>query len=211
MISRNRAARLSALLLPLLVLGAACRDEGTPPVLSAQDNALLREKADARIGRIVREFPSGRFDALVVFRGDVFLTASPLLEQANIPVHESFGNAAILLIGPKDILPLAQEPSVRKIYYFCRQGPLARFHPSFLFDALGRFGAGRETSPVPFLLRFQRNASDDDVRFVEEAGLSVLSRTGPLLTVIGPPAALPALLENDGIVFYEGASDAGPP
>lgn len=200
--------RLVALLAAALLTLPACREERARPELSQQDEALLARKADAKIGTIIRENLPTLFAGLVVFRSDVFLSQSAMLDERGLSVLNAFGNAAIVLLRSADIPPLLQEESVRKIYYLCRQGPLARFHPTFELDLLRRFGEGREEEPVSFFIRFREVPGEGDRQAVTAAGFRVEARAGAVWTVVGPLTSLPRLLENDRILFYEGASKA---
>ncbi len=201
----NRALFLAALLAVSL---AACRENRPRVELSPEQEAVLAEKADEKIGRIIRDNLPALFAGLVVFRSDVFLTQSEMLAGRNLPVLDSFGNAALILLNSPDIPPLLAEPSVKKIYFFSRQGPLARLHPSFLMEVLKRFGEGKEGGAYPFLVRFREVPQEPDEKFIEAAGFSVSSRAGLVWSLTGPLTSLPRLLEDDRILFYEGASKA---
>jgi hypothetical protein len=131
-----------------------------------------------------------------------------MVSERGLAMLDSFGNAAVILLNSPDIPPLLKEKSVRKIFYLCRQGPLARLHPSFLMEVLKRFGEGKETAPTSFLVRFRDMPQEKEEKFVEAAGFTVQSRTGFVWAVSGPLTALPRLLEDDRILFYEGASKA---
>lgn len=200
--------RFLPLLAAALLLLPACREERARPELSPQDEAVLATKADEKIGTIIRENLPSLFAGLVVFRSDVFLTQSALLDERGLSVLNAFGNAAIVLLRSADIPPLLHEESVKKIYYFSRQGPLARFHPAFEMDLLRRFGEGKEEEPVSFFIRFREVPGEEDRQALTAAGLRVDARAGAVWTVTGPPTALPRLLENDRIIFYEAASKA---
>ena len=192
----------------LLLLLPACREDRKRPDLTAEDEAILKEKADGKIGLIIRENLPALFAGIVVFRSDVFLTQSEMLSRRELSVLDSFGNAAVVLLNSPDIPPLLQEESVRKIFYLCRQGPLARMHPAFLMEVLKRFGEGKETVPTSFLVRFREVPQEKEEIFVEAAGFTVASRAGVVWAVSGPLTSLPLLLEDDRILFYEGASKA---
>ncbi|HZD54636.1 MAG TPA: hypothetical protein VE080_00140 [Candidatus Aquicultoraceae bacterium] len=202
----TRKVLLLALLLGLLA--PSCREERPDVALTPDQEALLEEKADAKIGLIIRKNLPALFAGLVVFRSDVFLTQSEMLERRDLPVLDSFDNAAVVLLNSPDIPPLLAEKSVRKMYYLCRQGTLARIHPAFLMEILKRFGEGKEAGPIPFLVRFREPPQEKESRFVQEAGFSVVSRDGLVWSLSGPPASIPRLLEDDRIIFYEGASKA---
>jgi hypothetical protein len=125
-------------------------------------------------------------------------------------VLNTFGNTAILQLNSPDILPLLKEPSVKKVFYLCRQGALARLDTPFELDLLRRFGDGKEDQPVPFLIRFRQPPEEMDEALVEGAGFAVRVRTGFVWVVEGPLRGLPRLLESDRILFYESASKARP-
>lgn len=201
--------RRFVLLLALsLMLFPSCKEERPNPKLTPADEALLAEKADGKIGIILRENLASLFAGLVVFRSDVFLSQSAMLDERGISVLNAFGNAAILLLNSPDIPVLLREESVKKVYYLSRQGPLARFHPAFEMDVLRRFGEGREEEPASFLIRFRDAPGEGDSKAVEAAGFRVDTRAGMVWVVTGPMASLPRLMENDRIIFYEGASKA---
>ncbi|MGZ8432270.1 MAG: hypothetical protein ACXWWW_09975, partial [Candidatus Deferrimicrobiaceae bacterium] len=71
-----------------------------------------------------------------------------------------------------------------------------------------RFGEGKETVPTSFLVRFREMPQEKEEKFVEAAGFTVASRAGVVWAVSGPLTSLPRLLEDDRILFYEGASKA---
>ncbi|MGZ8463264.1 MAG: hypothetical protein ACXW4I_10000 [Candidatus Deferrimicrobiaceae bacterium] len=192
----------------LLLLLPACREDRKRPNLTAEEDAILKEKADGKIGLIIRENLPALFAGIVVFRSDAFLTQSEMLSGRELSVLDSFGNAAVVLLNSPDIPPLLKEKSVRKVSYLCRQGPLARIHPAFLMEVLKRFGEGKETVPTSFLVRFREMPQEKEEKFVEAAGFTVASRAGVVWAVSGPLTSLPRLLEDDRILFYEGASKA---
>ncbi|MGZ8429268.1 MAG: hypothetical protein ACXWWV_06980 [Candidatus Deferrimicrobiaceae bacterium] len=192
----------------LLLLLPACREDRKRPDLTAEEDAILKEKADGKIGLIIRENLPALFAGIVVFRSDAFLTQSEMLSGRELSVLDSFGNAAVVLLNSPDIPPLLKEKSVRKVSYLCRQGPLARIHPAFLMEVLKRFGEGKETVPTSFLVRFREMPQEKEEKFVEAAGFTVASRAGVVWAVSGPLTSLPRLLEDDRILFYEGASKA---
>jgi len=200
--------RVLILAAALLVLLPACREDRPKPVLTPADEALLAEKADGKIGIIIRENLPSLFAGLVVFRSDVFLSQSAMLDERGISVLNAYGKAAILLLNSPDIPMLLRQDSVKKIYYLSRQGPLARFHPAFEMDVLRRFGEGKESDPATFMIRFRELPGEGDAKVVEAAGFRIDTRAGPVWVVTGPLTSLPRLMENDRIIFYEGASKA---
>ena len=131
-----------------------------------------------------------------------------MLDERDLSVLDSFGNAAIVLLNSPDIPPLLKEPSVKKVYYLCRQGPLARIHPAFLMGILRQFSDGKENETAHFLVRFRDMPQEKEEKFVEAAGFTISSRAGFVWSLSGPLTSLPRLLEDDRILFYEGASKA---
>ena len=196
---------LPAVLVMCALALVACREEH--PELAPKTEELLRAKADARIAAVLRQPGSPPFAAVVVFGSDVFLHQSAMLERNGISLLDSFDNVAILLLDARVTPPLLADDSVRKIHYLCPPTLLARFHPAFLLSALRLFGRGKEKEPVPFFIRFRTPPAEADVKAVQDAGFTVKSRDGAVLTVSGPPAGFSRLLEMDGIVYYEGASN----
>ncbi len=198
--------RILLLALLIALLPPACREERQRPELTPEDEAILKEKAGGKIDLIIRENLPALFVGIVVFRSDVFLTQSAMLDRRELSVLDSFGNTALVLLNSPDIPPLLKEESVRKVYYFCRQGPLARIHPAFLMEILKQFGAGKETEVSHFLIRFRDPPHEKEGTFVEAAGFTVDSRAGYVWSLSGPLTSLPLLLEDDRIMYYEGAS-----
>ena len=198
--------RFAAFLLVAVLFFPGCKEEKPKVQLTAEDNAILQKKADEKIGLIITQNLPALFAGVVVFSSDAFMYQSQMLDRANISVLNVFGNAAILLLNSPDIPPLLKENSVKKIYYLCRQGPLARFDPSFEMDLMRRFGEGKEGDPVSFFIRFQEPPNDKDGKFVEAAGFTIESRVGYIWAVAGPLTSLYRLLEYDRIIYYEKAS-----
>lgn len=203
----TRRALLLAALCTTLVL-VACRDDRPRPQLTPEDETLLREKAGPKIDLIIRENLPALFVGVVVFRSDVFLAESEMLERADLPVLDSFGNAALILLNAPDIPPLLKAKAVKKVYYLCRQGPLARIHPALLMEILKRYGEGKEDESAQFLVRFREMPGEKERTFVEKAGFTISARTGVVWSLSGPLVSLPRLLEDDRIIYYEGASKA---
>ena len=198
--------RIVSLALLLLMLLPSCREDRARPQLTREEEAILKEKGDDKIGLIIRENLPALFAGLVVFRSDVFLFQSEMLDRLELSVLDSFGNAAVVLLNSPDIPPLLKEPSVRKVYYLCRQGPLARIHPALLMGILRQFGEGKETETANFLVRFRDLPQEKEEKFLEAAGFTISSRAGVVWSLSGPFTSLPRLLEDDRILFYEGAS-----
>ena len=59
-----------------------------------------------------------------------------------------------------------------------------------------------------FLVRFRDMPQEQDEKFLTAAGFTVSSRAGFVWSLSGPLISLPRLLEDDRILFYEGASKA---
>jgi hypothetical protein len=200
--------RILSLALLLLLLLPACREDRPRPELTPEEEAILKAKGDEKISLIIRENLPALFAGIVVFTSDVFLSQSAMLDERDLPVLDSFGKAAIVLLNSPDIPPLLKEPSVKKVYYLCRQGPLARIHPAFLMGILRRFSDGKENETAHFLVRFRDMPQEKEEKFVEAAGFTISSRAGLVWSLSGPLTSLPRLLEDDRILFYEGASKA---
>jgi len=196
--------RLPAALVVCALALFACREERLE--LAPKMEELLRAKADDRIASMLKQPDPPAFAGIVVFRSDVFLHQSAMLERNGISLLDSFDNVAILLLDARVTPALLADDSVRKVRYLGQPTALARFHPAFLLSALRLFGIGKENEPVPFFIRFGRLATDSDVKAVQDAGFTVKSRDGAVLTVSGPPAGFSRLLEIDRIIYYEGAS-----
>lgn len=198
--------RLVFAILAVSLLIAGCKEDRPRPVLSAADREILQAKADDKIRVIITENLPALFAGLVVFRSDAFVSQSHMLDQANISVLNMFGNTAILLLNSPDIPPLLKEPSVKKVYYLCRQGALVRLDTPFEIDIMRRFGEGKEDEPVTFKIRFRDPPDEKDVTLISAAGFTIRSREGIVWTVNGPLRGIARLLESDRIGFYESAS-----
>ena len=184
---------------------AACREEQVK--LAPKTEELLRAKADARIAFLLTRPDSPPFAAIVVFRSDVFLHQSAMLDRHNISLLDSFDNVAILLLDNEVTPPLLAENSVRRVRYLCPPSLLVRFHPQFLMSVLRRFGNDQEDVALPFFVRFRELPTDPEIKAVQGAGYEIRAREGTTLSVFGPPAGLTRLLEMDGIIYFEGASN----
>ena len=200
--------RFAALLLVSLFILPGCKEDKPRAELSPEDKALLSAKADEKIGIIITENLPALFAGVVVFDSDAFVSQSDMLDRANISVLNMFGKTAILLLNSPDIPPLLKEKAVKKIFYLCRQGALARLDPSFEMDLMRRFGEGKEDERIDFLLRFRDPPDEKDANLVETAGFTIHARTGLVWVVAGPLRQLPRLLESDRIIYYEAASKA---
>ncbi len=195
--------RLPAVLVLCGLALAACREDAALPPAT---EGLLRAKADERIAALVRRPDAAPFAAIVVFRSDVFLHQSAMLERHGISLLDSFDNVAVLALDARVTPPLLAEDSVRKVRYLCPPTLMARFHPAFLMSTLRLFAEDKENQAVPFFIRFRALPTDKDIKAVQQAGFAVRGREGEVLSVSGPPASFPRLLEFDEIVYYEGAS-----
>jgi len=198
--------RLVLAILAASLLFAGCKEDRPRPVLSPADSEILYAKADEKIATIITENLPALFAGLVVFRSDAFVSQSHMLDQANLSVLNMYGNAAILLLNSPDIPPLLKEPSVKKVYYLCRQGALVRLDTSFEMDIMRRFGEGKENEPVTFAIRFRDPPDEKDTALVTAAGFTIRSREGIVWAVSGPLRGIPRLLESDRIGSYESAS-----
>jgi hypothetical protein len=201
--------RLAAILFLALAVLPGCKEDKPRVELTQAEKDLLRDKADEKIGTIISENLPALFAGVVVFSSDVFLHQSRMLDQANISVLNTFGNAAILLLNSPDIPPLLKEPTVKKVFYLCRQGALARLDTSFELDMLRRFGNGKEDQPITFLIRFREPPDQKDDHLLKAGGFTVLTRAGHVQAITGPLRNLPRLLESDRILNYEYASKDG--
>ena len=173
------------------------------PVLDGADEALLEANGDKALAKTVREGGKEPFAVIAAFRGSAFLGQSSMLDRSSITLLNEFGNAAILLLRPGEVVPLLKDPSVRKLAWFGPQGRLARLEPTLEFDLLDRFGKGTEGKEVPLLARFRSLPGNTEERQVEAAGFKVLFRGGPNLVVSGPMSRVPQLLEIEWIVYLE--------
>lgn len=191
------------LFLAVALASPGCREDRQKVTLGEKDLALLHEKADEKIGLIIKENLPALFAGLVVFRSDAFLYNSAMLDQRNVPVLNVFGNAAIVLLNSPDIPLLLTEPAVRKIRYLCRQRALVRLDPAFEMELIRRYADGREDENVSIRVRFRDPPKVKDEQVVTAAGFRIDGRAGYVWTVSGPLASLPRLLEHDAIVQYE--------
>ena len=95
---------LSVALLLMLLL-PACREDQAKPHLTKEQEAVLKAKGDEKIGLIIRENLPAIFVGLVVFRSDVFLYQSELLDRLDLSVLDSYENAALVLLNSPDTPP----------------------------------------------------------------------------------------------------------
>lgn len=196
--------RLAAVLVLGAIALAACREKQL--TLTTGTEELLRAKSDETVASVLKQPDAPPFAAIVVFRSDVFLYQSAMLERHNISVLDSFDNVAILLLDAAVTPPLLAEASVRKVRYLCPPLLLGRFHPTFLLSVLRLFGEDKEKLPIPFFIRFRELPTEQEIRAVQDAGYAILSRDALVLSVSGPPAGLPRLLAQETIMYYEGAA-----
>jgi hypothetical protein len=204
----SRRGRLPAplFLFPALFLAAAllagCAGAG-PAVLDRAREDLLAAKADRLLAAEVRKGERDAFAVIAVFRKDVFLGQSSMLERSSIPILDELGNAALLLVRPGEVLPLLSDPSVAKATWFGPQGRLARLDPSLELELLDRFGKGTEGKERLILARYRSVPEAKEVKAAESAGFKVVSRTGPNLVLSGPMSGIPGLLNDEWIIYLE--------
>jgi hypothetical protein len=216
---RNRSARRAGLPVFLVLLAAAFFLSGCPAAstrlsFSAAEEELLEARGDTALRDAVREGGKEPFAAVAVFRRDAFLGQSAMLDRASIPLLNEFGNAAILLLQPDQVLPLLKDPSVRRLAWFGPQGRLARLDPSLELDLLGRYSSGSEGRAAQILARFRSVPGETEERQVTAAGFRILYRGGPNLLVSGPWSGVPRLLGIERVIYLEkgaGPEEAGVP
>lgn len=192
----------------LLLLLAAALLSGCPrtadrPALDNVSEALLSAKGDDALGKVVREGGKEKLAVIAVFRRDVFYGLSTMFDRSSFTMLNEFGNAAILLLQPAEILPLMKEPSVVRLAWFGPQGRLARLEPSLEFQMLDRFGKGAEGKEIPILARFRSVPKGTEEKQVEAAGFKILERGGPNLVLVGPVSGIPRLLDIDWVIYLE--------
>jgi len=206
--SRSARRRGAALLLAATtLLAAGCPSAAKRVSIPPAEESVLRDRGDEKILAAVREGGSDPFAVIAVFRGDVFMGHAGMLEESFIPILDEFGNAAILLLSPGQVLPLLKDPSVLRLAWFGPQGRLARLDPSLELDLLSRYGKGTEGKDVRLLVRFLDVPGDAEERFVTATGFRVVSRSGPTWVLSAPVSGIPRLLENDRIIYIEKASN----
>jgi hypothetical protein len=207
--SRGRAWPLLLLLLSAGLLSTGCPAGSKPITLPEADEKLVTAKGDPALLAAVRENGKDPFAAIAVFTRDVFLGESAMLERSSVTLLNEFGNTAILLLRPKEVLPLLKEPSVRRIAWFGPQGRLARLDPSLELDLLSRFGKGSEGRDMAILARYRNVPGEQEERRAEEAGFRILSRGGPNLVLSGPASGVPKLLSDDWVIYLEKGTASG--
>jgi len=176
--------------------------------LSPTETELLGAKGDDRLRKTLESGETDPFAAIAVFRSDVFLDQSEALVASPYAVLNKMGNCAILNLSPGQIVPLLQNPSLRKLAWLGPQRRLARLEPSLEIAMLSRFGAGTEGNDFDLLLRFIDVGGAEEERHVAESGFRIGIRAGPTWVVTGPMSGIPKLLESDRIIYIEGASQA---
>ncbi len=177
--------------------------------LPEADEKLIAVKGDPALLAAVQENGSDPFAAIAVFGRDVFLGESAMLERSSITLLNEFGNTAILLLRPKEVLPLLRNPSVRRVAWFGPQGRLARLDPSLELDMLSRYGKGLERKEMTILVRYRNVAGEREERLAEAAGFRIITRGGPNLVVSGPAAGVPKLLSDDWVIYLEKGTGGG--
>jgi len=179
--------------------------------LPEAEEKLLATKGDPALLAAVRQGGNERFAAIAVFARDAFLWQSSMLEQSSFTLLNEFGNTAILLLRPDDVLPLLKDPNVRRVAWFGPQGRLARLDPSLELDLLSRYSKGREARDLALLVRYRNVPAETEERKAVAAGYRILSRGGPNLVVSGPASGVPKLLSDEWVIYVEKASekDAG--
>jgi hypothetical protein len=188
--------------LALALLAPACAGPKRAIVPPA-DRTLIDAKGDPHLLAAVEENRSEPFAAFAVFTRDAFLGQSAMLESSSITLLNEFGNAAIVLLRPAQVLPLLRDPSVRRIAWFGPQGRLARLDPSLELDLLSRYGKGTERKEIAILARYQYVPADAEVRHAADAGFRIAARAGPNLVLTGPASGVAALLSDDAVVYLE--------
>jgi len=173
------------------------------PPLPEAEVKLLAAKGDPALLATVQEGGTDRFAAIAVFTRDTFLWQSAMLEQSSFTLLNEFGNAAILLLRPDDVLPLLKDPTVRRLAWFGPQGRLARLDPTVELDLLSRYGKGREGQDLALLVRYRNVPGEAEERRAVAAGFRILSRGGPNLVVSGPVSGVPLLLSDEWVIYIE--------
>jgi hypothetical protein len=204
--SRRRAWPILPLLLVAVLLLQGCSAASKRITLPEADEKLVSAKGDPALLAAVQENGKDPFAAIAVFSRDVFLGQSEMLERSSVTLLNEFGNAAILLLRPNEVLPLLKDPTVRRIAWFGPQGRLARLDPSLELDLLSRYGKGQENKDVAILARFRNVPGEPEEQRVTEAGFRVLSRGGPNLVVSGPLSGVPKLLSDEWVIYLEKAT-----
>jgi hypothetical protein len=203
---RRRAGPLLPLLLAATLLLPGCPAASKRIALPENEKSLLGAKGDPALLAAVQEGGKDPFAVIAVFSRDAFLGQSAMLERSSVTLLNEFGNAAILLLRPNEVLPLLNDPSVRRIAWFGPQGRLARLDPSLELDLLSRYGKGLEGKDTAILARFRSVPGEPEERRVAEAGFRVLTRGGPNLVVSGPLSGVPKLLSDEWVIYLEKAA-----
>jgi len=196
------------LLVAALLVASGCRSGEKRKTFSPQEAELLSAKGDDRLRKVAESGETDPFAAIAVFRSDVFLDQSEALAASSYTVLNEMGNCVVLNLSPGQIVPLLQEPSLRRLAWFGPQGRMARLEPSLEIAMMSRFGAGTEKDDVDLLLRLTDVGGAAEERHVADSGFRVETKAGPTWIVTGPMAGIPKLLESDRIIYIEGASQA---
>ncbi len=206
--SRREGWPLLLLLLPAALLLTGCPAASKRNALPEAEERLLAAKGDPALLTAVQEGGKDPFAAIAVFSRDAFLGQSAMLERSSVTLLNEFGNAAILLLRPAEVLPLLKDPTVRRIAWFGPQGRLARLDPSLELDLLSRYGKGLEGKDMAILARFRNIPGEAEERRAAAAGFRVLSREGPNRVISGPLSGVPLLLSDEWVIYLEKATGA---
>ena len=203
---KHRKGKSKALLfVTVAVLLTSCFG-ATPYVPTKDDDDLFKAKGvDKALYEAVCKGESDPFALIAVFRNDVFRSRSAALEQSFIPVLNEFGNAALLLVRPGEVLPLLKDPSLIKAAWFGPQARLARLDPPLEFDMLNHFGKGTESSNIVILIQFRAIPKAAEEKAVTAAGFQIHAKEGPTFKITGPISGIPKLLDHDWIIYLEKA------
>ncbi|MCL1925966.1 MAG: hypothetical protein FWF95_02380 [Syntrophorhabdaceae bacterium] len=201
---KHRKGKYKALLfLTVAALLAGCFGS-TPYVPTKDEDDLLKAKgADKALYETICIGESDPFVLIAVFREDVFRSHSAVLEQSFIPVLNEFGNTALLLVRPVEVLPLLKDASLIKAAWFGPQARLARLDTSLEFDMLSHFGKGTESSPAVILVQFRSLPKVAEEKAVIAAGFQIHAKEGPTYKITGPISGIPKLLDHDWVVYLE--------
>ena len=200
---QRKGAFAALLLLIATVLLAGCFG-ATPYVPTKDDDDLFKAKGvDKALYEAVCKGEKDPFVIIAVFKKDVFLSHSAVLDKHFIPVLSEFGNVALLLVRPTEVLPLLKDPSLTRASWFGPQGLLARLDPSLEFDMLKSFGKGAESGQIIILARFRSVPESSEEKAMTTAGFNILSKAGPTFIISGPMSGIPKLLSHEWIAYLE--------
>ncbi|MEW6720172.1 MAG: hypothetical protein AB1346_06970, partial [Thermodesulfobacteriota bacterium] len=102
---RSNKGAPAALLLLAVALLSGCPRTADRPALDNASEALLAAKGDDALAKVVREGGKEKLAVIAVFRRDVFFGLSTMFDRSSITMLNEFGNAAILLLQPGEVLP----------------------------------------------------------------------------------------------------------